>query len=53
MKESLAESGLLSLVSAKGLPLAPKIVILLFKLHLYTPAMLLFAAKTRRDAAKS
>ena len=53
MKEGLRESGLLTLVSAKGLPLAPKIVILLFKLHLYTPAMLLCAAKARKGSAKA
>ncbi len=53
VKEGLRESGLLSLVSVKGLPLAPKIVILLFKLHLYSPAMLLCAAKAGRGAGKS
>ena len=53
MKEGLRESGLLSLVSVKGLPVAPQIVILLFKLRLYSLAMLLCAVKVRRDAVKT
>ena len=53
MKEGLRESNLLSLVSVKGLPRRPQILILLLKLHLYTPAMLLCTAKLRQDAAKS
>ncbi|MBR5110739.1 MAG: glycosyltransferase [Clostridia bacterium] len=53
MKGVLQESDLLSLVSVKGLPLIPKILILLFKLRLYSFTMLLFAVKVRMEAAKS
>ena len=53
VKEGLRESKLLSLVSLKGLPRGPQLLILLFKLHLYTPAMLLCAVKVRQDAAKT
>ena len=53
VKEGLRESGLLSLVTVKGLPRAPKIVILLFKLRLYALAMLLCSAKVRKEAAKT
>lgn len=48
IKEGLRESGLLSLISVKGFPRAPKIVILLFKLRLYSLGMLLCAAKARK-----
>ena len=50
LKEGLKESEMLSLVSAKGLPRGPKLLITLLKMHLYTPAMLLCAAKVRKDA---
>lgn len=53
MKEGLRESGLLSLVVVKGLPAAPGAVILLFKLRLYSLAMLLCAAKVRQDSTKT
>lgn len=52
MKEGLRESGLLSLVSVRGLPRAPQLLILLFKLHMYSLAMLLCVAKVRKDAAE-
>ena len=45
MKEGLRESGMLSLVSAKGLPPKPGAVIRLLKMRLYYPAMLLCAAR--------
>ena len=48
VKEGLAESNLLSLVSAKGLPMNPGFLIRLLKLRLYTPAMLLCAAKIKQ-----
>ena len=51
LKEGLEESGMLPLVSAKGLPRGPQLLILLLKLRMYTPAMLLCAAKVRSDAA--
>ena len=51
-KEGLRESEMLSLVSVNGLPRGPKLLIILLKLHLYTPAMLLCAAKVRKDASK-
>lgn len=53
MKEDLRESGLLLLVTAKGLPAAPRILIILFKLRLYSLAMLLCTAKVRRDYTKT
>lgn len=48
VKAGLKESGLLSLVSLKGLPRNPKLLMLLFKLRLYTLAMLLCAAKVKK-----
>ena len=51
IKEGLQESGLLPLVSVRGLPPKPGIVILLLKLHLYMPAMALFAARVRQQTA--
>ena len=48
VKEGLAESNLLSMVSAKGLPMNPGFLIRLLKLRLYTPAMLLCAAKIKQ-----
>ncbi len=48
VKEGLAESDLLSLVSVKGLPMNPGFLIRLLKLRLYTPAMLLCAAKIKQ-----
>ena len=50
VKAGLKKSKLLELVSLKGLPRNPKTLILLFKLHLYTPAMLLCAVKARKSA---
>ena len=47
IKNGLKESGMLQYITLKGLPRNPKILILLFKLHLYTPAMLLCAIKAR------
>ncbi len=49
MKEGLRESGMLSFVTPRGLPRKAKAVITLFKLHLYTPAMLLCAARVRQQ----
>ena len=52
----LPESELLSLVSVKGLTRKHRILITLFKLRLYTPAMLLCADKVsqqrRQDEGK-
>ena len=45
LKEGLRESDMLSLVSVRGLPPKPGAVIRLLKSHLYTPAMLLCAAR--------
>ena len=50
IKEGLRESNMLSLVSVRGLPPKPGLVILLLKLHLYTPAMLLCAARVKQEA---
>ncbi len=50
-KEGLRESDMLSFVSVNGLPRGPKLLIFLLKLHLYTPAMLLCAAKVRKDTS--
>lgn len=49
MKEGLRESELLSLVSVKGLTRKHKILVSLFKLGLYTPAMVLCAGKVRQQ----
>ena len=49
MKEGLQESELLSLVSIKGLTLKHWILVFLFKMHLYLPAMLLCAGKVRHQ----
>ena len=49
MKEGFRESDMLSFVSVKGLPRKAGAVILLFKMHLYLPAMLLCAARVRQD----
>ncbi len=49
VKAGLKESEMLKYVTLKGLPLNPKILILLFKLRLYTPAMLLCAIKARKS----
>ena len=40
---------MLSFVSVKGLPRKAGAVILLFKMHLYLPAMLLCAARVRQE----
>jgi hypothetical protein len=49
MKEGLKESDLLSLVTVKGLTSKHKILVTLFKLHLYGPAMLLCAGKVKQQ----
>ena len=49
MKEGLRESEMLSFVSVKGLPKKAGAVILLFKMHLYLPAMILCAARVRQE----
>ena len=49
MKEGLRESEMLKLVSVRGLPIKPGLVVLLFKLHLYMPAMLLCSARVRQQ----
>lgn len=48
VKSGLKKSGILQYIDLKGLPRNPKILILLFKLRLYTPAMLLVAVKARK-----
>ena len=50
VKAGLKKSKLLELVSLNGLPRNPQILILLFKLQLYTPAMLLVAAKAQKSS---
>ena len=52
LKEGLRESGMLSFVSVKGLPIKPGFLILLLKMHLYWPAVLLCAAKVRLQGKK-
>lgn len=47
IRKRLNECQLLSLISLKGLPRNPYLLILLFKLHLDIPAMLLCALKNR------
>ena len=49
MKEGLRESEMLKHVSVRGLPIKPGLVVLLFKLHLYMPAMLLCSARVRQQ----
>ena len=48
IRAGLKKSRLLGLISLKGLPQNPKLLILLFKLRLYIPAMLLCAVKARK-----
>ena len=48
VKEGLRESDMLSLISTKGLPRSPQLVISLLKKGLYTPAVLLCAAKLKQ-----
>lgn len=50
VKEGLRESNMLSLISLKGLPRNAWLLILLFKLRLNTPAMLLCAAKVKKQS---
>ena len=50
LKEGLRESGMLSLVSARDLPKKPRLVITLLKCGLHLPAMVLCAAKVRRES---
>ena len=47
VREGLRESKLLTLVSTKDMPWKPRVLVWLFRLHLYTPAMLLCAAKNK------
>ena len=49
LKEGLAESGMLSYVSVKGLPKKPGIVIRLLKMRLYLPAVVLCAARAKQQ----
>ena len=49
MKEGLKESRLLSLVTVKGLTPTHRVLVSLFKLGLYTPAILLCAGKVRQQ----
>ena len=49
IKEGLWESDMLSFVTVKGLPRKARAVIRLLKLHLYTPAMLLCAARVKQE----
>ena len=53
IKNGLRESGMLQYVKLKGLPRNPKIMVLLFKLHLYTPAMLLCAVKAKKSSIRA
>ena len=53
VREGLEESNLLSLVSAKGLPKMPKLLVMLLKLRLYTPAMLMCAVKVKQQRLKN
>lgn len=48
VKEGLRESELLDLITLKGLPPKPWLLVLLLKMHLYTPAMWLCAAKVKK-----
>lgn len=52
IKAGLKKTDMLRFVSLQGLPANPKLLILLFKLHLYAPAMLLCAAKARKASSK-
>lgn len=53
VKTGLKKTGMLRFITLKGLPANPKILILLFKLRLYTPAMLLCAIKARKSTIKA
>ncbi len=50
IKAGLKTSGMLGYVSLKGLPLKPKIVMLLFKLHMNSLAMLFCGMKARKSS---
>lgn len=52
VRRGLNESGLLKLVSLKGLPTNPRVLMTLFRLHLDTLAMLLCGIKVREAAWK-
>lgn len=53
IKCGLKQTGMLRFITLKGLPINPKILMLLFKLRLYTPAMLLCALKARKSSNKA
>lgn len=53
VKAGLRKSGMLRYVHLKGLPRNPKLLILLFKLHLNCAAMLLCAVKARKAKKSS
>ncbi len=53
LKEGLRESGMLSLVSVRGLPRSAQIVISLLKMHLVTAAVMVCAARFRMKESRS
>ena len=52
IREGLKKTRMLQLIHLKGLPFNPRLLILLFKLHLYMPAMVLCAFKRRQGLKK-
>ena len=52
VKAGLKQTGMLRYVHIKGLPIIQGILALLFKMHLYTPAMIMCAYKERRNVKK-
>ena len=53
VKTGMKKSGMLQYVRLRGLPIVPRIIVLMLKLHLYTLTMLPFALKIRMSSSKT
>lgn len=51
VKAGMKKSGMLRHIHLKGLPMVPRIIVLLFRLHLYSLAMLPFALKYKKGSS--
>lgn len=51
VKAGMKKSGMLRYIHLKGLPMVPRIIVLLFRLHLYSLAMLPFALKYKKESS--
>lgn len=51
VKAGMKKSGMLRHIHLKGLPMVPRIIVLLFRLHLYSLAMLPFALKYKKESS--